>query len=225
MGFCKSGVATALYFYKEIIAVIYDIKHQWRWVVQWGLLLGMATSVTVFLYELIDQLLTAYVSTFPLWLGFAATAGILLSLRWCPYKEDDSRGAHAQFARLFLLGVAQGCARLPGVSRLGTTYTVACWLGFSPHRAFRISCALQVPLFAAGFLEGCLQFFKLWRMGEVQVVFTVPTLVIIAGATAVAYLLLWLVEALMVDRKVWYIGWYMLAVTALSFFMNYLEIF
>lgn len=227
-------IMLALYFYKEIIAVVYDLKNQWRWVFQWGLLIGMATSVTVFLYEFIDQILGQILKTqaiaFPLWVGFASTAILLLSLAWCPYNDTETHknnagDAKAQFFKLLLIGVAQGCARLPGVSRLGTTYTVACWLGFSPYRAFRISCALQVPLFTAGFLEGCVKFFKLWRMGEIEVLFTFSTLLIIAGATVGAYALLWVIEALMIRRKLWYVGWYMLVVTALSFFINYLEFF
>lgn len=218
-------IMLVVYFYKEIVELILNLKNQWRWISCWGLLIIMATSVTVFLYDLIDQLLKGMAAEFPLWIGFALTTIMLFSLRWCTSIQEHRNDARSYYVKLLIIGIAQGCARLPGVSRLGATYTVACWLGFTPYRAFRISCALQIPLFAAGFLEGCVKLLTLWRMGTLELSLSLLTLLIIAGATVVAYLLLWGIEALMEHRKIWYVGWYMLAVTVASFFLNYLEFF
>lgn len=43
------------------------------------------------------------------------------------------------------LGVAQGLAVLPGLSRSGTTIAVAMWLGLRPSAAFRLSFLLSLP--------------------------------------------------------------------------------
>jgi undecaprenyl-diphosphatase len=44
-----------------------------------------------------------------------------------------------------LLGVAQGLAVLPGLSRSGSTITVALWLGIRPDRAYELSMLMSLP--------------------------------------------------------------------------------
>jgi undecaprenyl-diphosphatase len=209
-------VVLAFYFYKEIVAVLLNFKKHWRWVCAWALLIIMATSVTVFCYEIIDQWLRMASVPFSLWLGCVLTTGLLFSLRWCSYGVE----AEPNFWKFFFLGVAQGLARLPGVSRLGTTYVVACWLGYTPQTAFRISCALQAPLFAAGFLEGVV---KVWQRGGLGFEITPLVMLLLVVAMVIAYLLLWFVEELMVRHVVWYVGWYTLAIAVISFCCDNLE--
>lgn len=45
----------------------------------------------------------------------------------------------------FLVGLAQGVAVLPGISRSGTTIAAAMWLGLSGPQAFRFSFLLSLP--------------------------------------------------------------------------------
>ncbi|HEX5098145.1 MAG TPA: undecaprenyl-diphosphate phosphatase, partial [Polyangiaceae bacterium] len=62
-------------------------------------------------------------------------------------------------AGALLLGVAQGLAVLPGLSRSGTTIAVALWLGVRPRRAFELSMLMSVPaILGAIVLEGRLAF-------------------------------------------------------------------
>ena len=197
-------VVLLAYFSKEILFVIHDFFIHPRKIISWLLLIAMSTSVTVFFYTLLKLIATA----FPLWLGFLITMLSLFSLAWC--KKVTLRSM--TYAPIFLLGVVQGFACLPAVSRLGTTYTAACWLGFSPAVAFRISCALQLPLFAVGFLEG---FVTVWRNGMLAL-FDWWQLFPILFAMVVAYLILWAVEFLMRSQKLWYLGFYMLLPTMLA---------
>jgi undecaprenyl-diphosphatase len=44
-----------------------------------------------------------------------------------------------------LLGVAQGLAVLPGVSRSGSTIALAVWLGVRRERAFTLSMLMSLP--------------------------------------------------------------------------------
>lgn len=198
-------IVLLVYFSNDILFMIADCFKQPRKYISWLLLLIMSTSVTVFVYALLKTI----PNIFPLWLGFLITTMSLFSLAWC--RGNGSRSI--SYAPLFLLGFVQGFACLPGVSRLATTYTAASWLGFSPKIAFRISCALQLPLFAVGFLEG---FVTAWKAGFVTA-FSWWQLWPIIGAMMIAYFLLWGVETLMRAGKIWCLGFYMLLPTVIAF--------
>ena len=74
-------------------------------------------------------------------LGFAGTAVLLVSSRWAPKGSDDAPSVLGAL----LLGVAQGLAVLPGLSRSGSTITVALWLGIRPERAYELSMLMSLP--------------------------------------------------------------------------------
>jgi undecaprenyl-diphosphatase len=74
-------------------------------------------------------------------LGFATTGVLLLSTRWVKPKEREVPTLLGAIA----IGVAQGIAVLPGVSRSGSTITLALWLGVRPDRAFELSMLMSLP--------------------------------------------------------------------------------
>ena len=121
------------YRFRYIIAQIF-----WLWVV--------ADSITVFFYILFLHLGKSFC---PLWLGFIITTLLLFSLKYASYQKNIRlRGAHA-----LVLGIAQGCALLPGISRFGATFVVARWLGFSDKNSFEMSFLIEFPIsFAASVL-------------------------------------------------------------------------
>ncbi len=74
-------------------------------------------------------------------LGFFATAAMLVSTRWArpgQYEVPTLVGAA-------IIGIAQGLAVMPGVSRTCSTIAMALWLGVRPDRAFELSMLLSVP--------------------------------------------------------------------------------
>lgn len=77
-------------------------------------------------------------------LGFLGTTAALVlahfSLRG--EREQPSLGGS------LLLGVAQGLAVLPGLSRSGATIAIALWLGVKPRRAFELSMLMSLPAIA-----------------------------------------------------------------------------
>lgn len=193
-------VIICVYFYKDLCNLLFNFKRFGQEVAVWSLSIVMATSVTVGLYLFMQSMS----NHFPLWIGFLVTASLLFSTRWLP----DHHAIAPSFTKIVVLGALQGVAGLPGISRLAITYVGACWLGYSPSIAFRISCALQVPLFMAGFLLGCV---GAWHHGGVSM--SLGGLLVICGAMVVAYFLLWFVERLMLEGRLWYLGWYMLLPT------------
>lgn len=74
-------------------------------------------------------------------IGFLITAIVLASTRWVkPGNEEWPTWVGA-----LLIGIAQGVAVLPGVSRSAGTITMALWLGVRPDRAFELSMLISLP--------------------------------------------------------------------------------
>jgi undecaprenyl-diphosphatase len=74
-------------------------------------------------------------------LGFATTTGVLVSSRLRPGGAREVPG----FWGALLIGLAQGAAVVPGLSRSGATICMALWLGVRPSRAFELSMLASVP--------------------------------------------------------------------------------
>lgn len=74
-------------------------------------------------------------------LGFLLTTIALASTRWVTPGDDEGPAATVAL----WLGVVQGLAVLPGVSRSGLTIAVALWAGVRPARAFELSMLISLP--------------------------------------------------------------------------------
>jgi undecaprenyl-diphosphatase len=83
--------------------------------------------------------------------GFLGTTVMLLVAQLSPQGQREQptmRGA-------LLVGIAQGLAVLPGLSRSGSTIAIAIWLGVRPDRAFELSMLMSLPaVVGALLLEG-----------------------------------------------------------------------
>jgi undecaprenyl-diphosphatase len=74
-------------------------------------------------------------------IGFLLTTLLLASSRWAPTGDGTSPSWWAAI----LIGIAQGLAVFPGVSRSGATICTALWLGVAPSRAFELSMLVSLP--------------------------------------------------------------------------------
>ncbi len=81
-------------------------------------------------------------------LGFLLTTAALTSTRWAASGDDEV----PSWGVALLLGVVQGLAVLPGVSRSGLTIAVALWAGVRPARAFELSMLISLPAIAGAVL-------------------------------------------------------------------------
>lgn len=80
--------------------------------------------------------------------GFALTGGLLLVTTRLARGEADAPGAWGAL----LVGLAQGVAVLPGVSRSGSTIVVLLLLGVRSARAFELSMLISLPAVCGAFL-------------------------------------------------------------------------
>jgi undecaprenyl-diphosphatase len=81
-------------------------------------------------------------------IGFVITACLLTSTLWAKPGIEVA----PTLAGALLLGLAQGLAVAPGVSRSGVTIVTALWLGIRSERAFEFSMLMSVPAVAAAVL-------------------------------------------------------------------------
>jgi undecaprenyl-diphosphatase len=112
------------------------------------ILASLPTAVIgLFLRDLVEQWTS---SPLVVGIGFVVTGTILVTTRWVRPGERDVPSMLGALA----MGVAQGIAVLPGVSRSGSTITLALWLGVRPERAFELSMLMSLPaVFGAVLLE------------------------------------------------------------------------
>lgn len=83
-------------------------------------------------------------------LGFLGTSAVLIASGFAKGGNDD----HPGVLGALLIGVAQGLAVLPGLSRSGSTITLALFLGVRRERAFELSMLMSLPaVFGATLLE------------------------------------------------------------------------
>jgi undecaprenyl-diphosphatase len=74
--------------------------------------------------------------------GLAVTAALLLSTQWVGRGQVEFPGWGTALA----IGVGQGLAAFPGVSRTAATICIALWFGVQRGRAFEISLLVALPL-------------------------------------------------------------------------------
>jgi undecaprenyl-diphosphatase len=115
-----------------------------------------------------------------------------LVLLWADQVGRRDRGLETIGRRdAIVVGFAQACALVPGVSRSGATITAGLFLGFDRESAARYSFLLSVP---AVVLSGL---FELRKIGDEGGAGALPTIVatlaaFVVGYASIAFLLRWL---------------------------------
>ncbi len=116
-----------------------------------------------------------------------------------------------------ILGCVQGCALLPGISRLASTYVVARLKGISHQAAFFFVCAMQLPLFTGAAVVGV---FNLWKSDQLGSYVTVDNIIVTSVSMVLAYFLLWFTETLMQRGYLRILAGYMLIPTIIAFLLG-----
>ncbi|MDR2779627.1 MAG: undecaprenyl-diphosphate phosphatase [Synergistaceae bacterium] len=160
-------MAVFLYFLNDIVLILFEWCYgffnanarRWTgWRVGWAVIAGVAVTgpVGILLSPFAEE-----ASVNMLWLGvnFLVTGALLLSSKFITEGNDGARMRNAWF-----IGLAQGVAVFPGVSRSGSTIWAGLALGLSRDEAFRFSFILSIPaiigasLFEARKLGGIAEF-------------------------------------------------------------------
>lgn len=167
----------------------------------------IADAITVLFYGVLKY----YPLTLPLGIGFLITAALLYSLRYCSlaYKKFSWQKYDA-----CILGIVQGVALLPGISRFAITFVGARWLRLSPRTAFMLSFFIEVPLLVAGVAKG---FWAVSSTGHATQLLNIDLWCIMVGAGIVAYGGLMIIAKMIDIHRLWLVSFYMIIPAILWF--------
>ncbi len=168
----------------------------------------LADSITSLFY-LVLQIFNCH-HTIPLWFGFLITAACLYSTKDCaPTQQDD----HFTYQAATGLGIVQGIALLPGISRFASTFAYARWHGYKPADAVWYCFLVQIPLLIGASLASCcIQFYY-------QTSYLIPWSLLIS-ASCIAYVVLKLVVKTIDHCTFWRFSWYALGLAASALYLG-----
>lgn len=160
---------------------------------------GIITElITVFFWIITSKI---NFSVLYLSIGFLITSLLLWSLRFISSRK---RMITYNVSNAWILGCAQGVALLPGISRFGTTFVVARWLGFTPKKSFELSFLIAWPINVAAFFLGI---YKLYDHQMLYLLNLQVLLVMLIGSS-VALFCFCLVETTVYKKSFWVFSYY-----------------
>jgi undecaprenyl pyrophosphate phosphatase UppP len=130
-------VVVALFFIREWLFLIRNIRRTWYIVSKLIFFMLCSNIITTVMFIIVR----IYKIEIPLRFGFGITTVLLLSLIWCrrPLRVLTT-------SRALVLGITQGIAWMPGVSRFAAVFVASRWMGISNRRAWRITWMLEWPM-------------------------------------------------------------------------------
>lgn len=188
----------ALFFYRRWIALLQCWRKTLPMIIWLIVCVGIADGITA-LFFIARRFLS--LSAFPLGVGFIITGLLLASLAWCTRS-----GGKMNVRNAIILGLVQGCAMLPGVSRFAATYAAARWLSFSDRHALETAWMIQVPLMGVSFLHSLIIF---WQIGFPDQVLNPYTALVMLGASIGGWYALRFAAYASNRQKMWWFACYM----------------
>ncbi len=139
------------------------------------------------------------------------TAFLVLSSLRLRHKMDPDR---IEFWEAFLIGVIQGAAVFPGLSRSGSTISLALLLGIGAARSAKYSFLISMPAILGAALVNL-------RHGVSVLPPLLPSAAGFACAMVVGYVALWFVERLVTRGRFIRFAPYTLLLAGLCFYLNW----
>jgi undecaprenyl-diphosphatase len=196
-------LAVGVYFFKDLktLALRFYEKENLRMLLL-IITASLPTAVIGFCFK--DFFEALFKKTSYLGFCFLFTAAVLLA------TKRLRLGRMADFPAAFIIGIAQGIAIVPGVSRSGMTIATALILGLGFEFSFRFSFMLSIPAILGAAL---LEFGKIpWQGGHWP-----PLMLAVAVSALAGFLALGLLKKIMVREKFYRFAFYLLPLAALAF--------
>lgn len=185
-----------------------------------GLIFGadIATSIFYFFFKVLFKNSLIIKNPQILLIGFVCTTLILISI-FIKQKIFVTKSEPLNLKKALILGIIQGLAFIPGISRFASTYAAGCWLNLGTRRAFQISFLLHLPLIIADALfHGIVPIFK---NPYILSMFDKNFFFIALVSTLLATLLLALTYKIALKSRLWLFSFYMIIpITVLIFILH-----
>ncbi|NQV29769.1 MAG: undecaprenyl-diphosphatase UppP [Candidatus Marinimicrobia bacterium] len=156
-----------------------------------------------------DQISELFSSPFMVSIALLFTGAMLLSTKFFP-KSDHA----IDLKRALLIGMAQALALIPGISRSGSTITMALGLGIKQEQAARFSFIMVLPLIIAATL---LEFKDLLETGITSSDYAILGIGLVISFAVGIVSLNWLLKLLR-GGKFHYFAWYCFTIAAVGLF-------
>lgn len=200
-----------------LVVLIYFSPYWLEWfkqpalLIQMGLRVLIVDVITICFYYLFKK----YSISWPLIFGMSITALSLLLTSICDPMHLFFKLGLLDAA---FLGIVQGIALLPGISRLAFTTAAGCCLGLSLFQAFFVSWLIYMPLMLAAIVKSSINLYQTgtlaqllnWRICLAMLVSGVISQIVLLG-----------VVRLIIANKWWLLGWYMLIPIGLWVFFTH----
>ena len=153
-----------IFFWQDVIRILAEWFGGWftksklpGWTYGWAVIIAtLMTGAGLPLKKLVDEFSA---SPFYVGCGLIFTAMVMLIVPLISRRKKNI----SLIKTAFIVGIAQGIAVLPGVSRSGMTIMAGLLMGLGVSEAFRFSFLISVPaVLGASLLEAL----KLWKSGE-----------------------------------------------------------
>jgi undecaprenyl-diphosphatase len=188
----------ALFFYHRWAALLKCWRRTLPMIMKLILYVGITDGITGLFF-----IARRYIplASFPLGAGFIITGLVLASLAWC-----TRQGGKLNVKNAIILGLVQGCAMLPGVSRFATTYAAARWLSLSDRHALETAWMIQMPLIGISFLHSLIIF---RQIGIPDQILNLHTAFVMMGASIGGWYALRFAAYASEQQKMWWFAYYM----------------
>ena len=183
------------------------------WFLQPKIVCGVisANIITVCFFYLFKK----YSISWPLVFGMCITALCLIIT--APYKPG-SELTNMHYSMFIILGIAQGIALLPGISRLAFTTAAGCCMGIPLLHSFIISWLIYVPLMIAATAKSTINLYLKGTLGQLL---NWRTCLVMLVSGVISWYVFKYVLYLIVINKWWLFGWYMMIPIGLWVFFTH----
>lgn len=198
-------LAVLIYFYKDVLQLI---KQPFSKKAQMLYLATIPTIIIVlFLKEFVENSFSGSLLPF----CFMFTAILLIISHILSTKKTNNLTRKGAIA----MGIAQGIATFPGISRSGATICTGLILGYNRNETAKFSFLMSIPIILASM---CYEVLKIFENG-LGIIYVSPTIIafIISFATGLLSIkfMMWTVNKL----KLYWFGIYLIIISVVSFFV------
>ena len=163
----------------------------------------LTADIMTFVLWKVDIANYFYIQKYFLPFGFFITAIMLYQTK---HMKDKNIKNYFSLYHAILLGLVQGFAFLPGISRFAATFFATRFIGYNLKDSFALSFLIQFPLVCAAVLYAFIQLQNTIFTG----IFNLPMLFGMVVLTFLSYKIFCMVGSLIEKNKIWYFSYYML---------------